>query len=383
MFSVGCEFSIASKLRSVSQQQKNGILTISTEDDVLCLSVSEGKIVAVNSQRYPLSKGLVDRMSRVGIIEDEDQGLMSLAESSPSRLYQNVVGGGFLSHEMFVKLKFAYERDVLDSLILVKDAEVDFQTQLVHADETLSQQIYPGQLLLDLLELEVGGRRFSEIFGEDIHSQLLIRHKVEDVSGLTEVEQTMWEVIGSGALLGDLLASSVLSLNQTQFALLALHEQQFIDVLDADAVGGEDFLSLSPEAAKPDEETATDSDEMEDLSLQEVLDEEVVDSEIEESNEMEDYSPLSNPYSHDGSGEMISDEDFANLANNGGQAVEISDELSSIEESIVKKNATRVSEKFVQNYALFFTVLFLAFLGLYLPDMLAEFLSALRHFVVV
>lgn len=383
-----CDYSLACSLRSISQHQKNGVLTLKDQRDVISISIVDGVIVGAFAQGNPLNRAIITRMSRANLIDPNDKDIDILLASPPSKLYQRLVGGGYLSHEMFVRLKFTYERDVLDSLINFQSDQVDFKPQLVQADDALSQSIYPCQLLLDFLEIELDERRFADIFGLGNLDEVFVRPQIASASGLTETEQTVWELIGRGAYIEDIFSTSILSMHQAQDALLALHEQRFI------AIGGADTLQqVVPEkstlnvVAQSNIDLPISSESVDDdLQLASEDMEAVLSTEIVDTDSLNDVSEVYQlpdsavgPYAHENSNAAYIVPDEVTLPQ------DVENELASQSRQRRSKRAAGVAglatEDFLHRYLLATTVLFLLVLSIVLPQKLAGLFEAIGFFV--
>lgn len=381
-----CDYSVACSLRLISQHQKNGVLEIGNERDRISISIIEGVIVGAVAQSKPLNYALVERMKRASLIDAEDKDIDLLLNSPSSKLYQRLVGGGYLSHEMFVRLKFTYERDILDSLINFRSEQVDFRPQFLQADEALSQRIFPCQLLLDFLEIEIDERRFADTFGSDAMDRVFVRPQVANANGLTETEQTVWDLIGRGTYLEDIFATSILSIHQAQDALLALHEQHFISIGEAepqvkvveeveipDTTLNKELVSDEPYLIDDDLQLASEDMES-DLNLN------AIDAESLNNVSVVFRIPenAAEPYAHENSNAAYIVTDESTLQERNEEVEQVTEERNS---KSGKGPLGLTSDDFLHRYQLASMVFFLLLLGVVLPKTLADLFEAIAFFV--
>jgi len=119
-------------------------------------------------------------------------------------LYEMLVGAEIVPEDDFCSAKQSYEMDILYSLRKAQNGFINFQPQVLDMDSELSLLVAPGQLLLDMVELESEDSVFTHRFGE-LGSETTILTRVCDVgTEMSKEEAIVWKCVDAATCLKEL-----------------------------------------------------------------------------------------------------------------------------------------------------------------------------------
>lgn len=221
--------SIVPVFRALSQRKRQGLLSVSASEGEYTVSFYEGRIVAVTRSDESISQAIIQRLFRAGLIPTEIMRAVSNVNLSLAQGYAFLVGKGHVSPENFNRAKSGYELDLVHSLRFLSKPTIHFTPKVIQRDPQLSSEIFPGQVLLDVIELENDEARYDEIFTPNDDQPLLIVKSAEEPRGLIPSERVVWESLDDFMTAEDMFERTLLSVYETKEALLSLYDQKLVN----------------------------------------------------------------------------------------------------------------------------------------------------------
>ncbi len=227
--------SLTTLLRGLSQKRRQGVLQINLGRKQLELSFSNGKIVEVRSSLKPILEEICQRLLKAHKISldhfNKLHGSNLFLEDISIEQLAVVLGDRLgVKRGDVIRAKHSAELDELYSLREVQDAEYEFIPRIIKSEPEFSLSISPGQVLLDLVEMDSFKGRFAELFQDLSTDSVSVRVIEESDSGLSPVEKELWHGLQLEKNLKKVADAALLSQYQLQESLLALYDRNFIEV---------------------------------------------------------------------------------------------------------------------------------------------------------
>lgn len=305
--------SFGSVFRSLSQRQRHGILSVRTDFGSFNIAFQEGKIVFIERDEDLRSAEVCRKLVEGGLLAEKVVQAVSNSKVASQKLYELLVGKKYVSEEDYCLAERAYDFDLLHSLRLLREGEVEFTPRLIRLDASRGFSVYPGQALLDMIELEGDEERFAALF-EGISSQTIrVRRSGSLSCRPTAEEMRLYQSLTAEMSVRELFRRSLLSRYHFVESLLSLCEQgvivpverdgrpresDFSQTLDADVMRDEDdYIGQQIILRNTLEEAAMEADE--DVSIQPSEEEEKGEvlprgSEEDEDNKSSVQAPIAN-----------------------------------------------------------------------------------------
>ena len=291
--------SLTNLFRSLSQKRRQGVLEISMNDSLLKIGFHNGKIVEVSKAGQTLDRAIAGRLKDAEMISKKLFDSIAEVELTVDQLYQLVESEGPVPKNNFSSVKEACELDTLFELKNLNQGYYAFKPQIVQMSKNFGLNLPPGQVLLDLMELETYEERFRGFIG-DLDYQSIFVKCTRELPRLTENEQHIWQLIGDGISLRALQKKSLFSDFHFQETMLSLLDRRGIELGSvpdelAPAPESEDEVEEDTEPMEllPVEETPEETPEESDdfdrdsltLAADDTQDDSVKDSEFDESDD--------------------------------------------------------------------------------------------------
>ncbi|MCB0323406.1 MAG: DUF4388 domain-containing protein [Bdellovibrionales bacterium] len=224
-------------LRTCSHKRRNGLLRVAFDRRELTIAFVDGRIVSAADALDEAPVEVCRRLAAAGRIVEQVIDLIRGTGITVSQLGELLIGKGYVGEDDFARARQAYEIDLLLSLNDFAEANADFKPQLVRQDVRTALGIYPGQLLLDLEELQADHGRLQELFEQGDCRPRVVTNSARS-HALTDAEQQIWDAVAAGGSAKDILANSLLSRHQALEALLSLYDKELITVTVGDGEQG-------------------------------------------------------------------------------------------------------------------------------------------------
>lgn len=234
-------------LQTLSLRKRHGILEVVTEDDTFQISLTDGCIVQVNQNSLNMTQALCERLVSAGYLEEKVLGVLQSHSLAPDQLREVLVMQDYVSEDTFFDAFRAVQSDCLYNLRHLQQAEAKFAPQVVRVPKELSLNIYPGQLLLDLISLQLEEEKFVSLFGYADTDDVQVYPKGECPPGLTKDEREVWEKVAEGWNVSSIMSESLLNVYEAREALLGLFDLDCI-MIERVATDARPNDSISPNA---------------------------------------------------------------------------------------------------------------------------------------
>ena len=267
-----------SLIRSLSYKRRQGVLTLEGGSRDMAVFFRNGEIVGVEEEDRPASVVVVAKLRVAGKLDDDTARKFVKNPIPLEDLVEELVDTGIVSEDDFFDAKRAYEMDRLHSLRSFEGGKYIFKPKVVKIDKRFSLDLAPGQLSLDIIELDEDEESFAQTFGgvNDTKVVLTVEGKPEEKYPR---QATLVERIDGTQPLKAIYNAALMCEHELRCLLGSLHEKELISVKNPNAGKEEDFNKeelaqhLIEQAAQELEEIelASDGDvEEEDLDLREV-----------------------------------------------------------------------------------------------------------------
>jgi Domain of unknown function (DUF4388) len=221
------EENISQILRGISQRRQTGIISIKMLDNNYQIMFSSGKIVEAIDQSITPIEDIEQRLKLAGYAKQSHDFTNYNTYNEVFLALQNEsVGLKPFTEQDFRRLVKHRVLDTLYNLSLEKQAEYTFEMRSYEIDKDFSPSISVGQFLLDSVALETERERFLRLVP---NNSKVIRLDSGGLT-LTEDENLLYNLIGSGISKSALSANSLLSQYAIQSALLSMHERALIEI---------------------------------------------------------------------------------------------------------------------------------------------------------
>ena len=218
-----------SLFRLLSVKRRQGLLEITLEGKTLNIILIEGLVCHVLFANGAELKYLIETLLRAGLISNHLAKIVLTQHRSLDASYSYLVDGGHLTSEQFLSAKRCYERNLLHSLRTQNQAKYSFSPKVIAANEELALRDSPGQLLLDMIEIEQDELKFRQYFCVEADPRLSRAVVVPSIK-LTTNEQLIWNLIGQGTTLKNLFDKILLCHFDIKKGLLGLYFHRLLKV---------------------------------------------------------------------------------------------------------------------------------------------------------
>lgn len=230
-------------LRTLSQKRRSGVLSLVGRGAAVDVLFYSGRIAAVEPKSEPVVPLIVQRLNAAGI------SIPGIPESAAAEISLEALITGVSSRSPQLKAdvlaaKSAVEKDLLLSVWHNPEGFFDFQGRTVSISGELSLNLSPGQLLLDLVEIESNEKAFAAACGEKSPDLLSINRRGAKPAELSALESTIWEALAQPVSVSRLINRVLIGRAEFFSAFLALRERGLIEIEEHPALAA----GLSPPA---------------------------------------------------------------------------------------------------------------------------------------
>jgi hypothetical protein len=189
----------------------------------------DGKIVEVRASLGKDAQEICARLVRSHELHEKVYDLVGKKKVSIAQLFDLLVSRNFAEPKQFHRAKRAHDLDLIHTIGLSADAVLEFQSQDVRPDPRFPVSLSPGQLLLDLCELQQDEEKFQSNFGGNQCGTTRVSRRTDEVKGLCDFEQAVWDMIEQSRQIGELF-QTLLSEYEVKEGLLGLLEKSLLTV---------------------------------------------------------------------------------------------------------------------------------------------------------
>lgn len=222
--------SLTQAFRTLSQKRRHGMLEISSGIGQFHVLFHNGRIVGAQLAERPILSAVAERLANARLVPADLAAEVPTLAADIGELHQLLVGQGLVSEEQFLRAKHSYEMDVLYSLRKAQNGYFSFKARFVEADEQLGLSVAPGQVLLDMVELDADDARFQREFSALDAADVQIRPRVPEIEQASGDEAVVWNTLEVTSCLKEIAEIALLNEHQLRDALLALLERKAIEV---------------------------------------------------------------------------------------------------------------------------------------------------------
>ena len=221
--------------RELSQKQRNGILHVKSIGSNLQLYFLEGCIISIQKEAEPAGRLICRRLHDAGLLSGRVMSAVESANATVAQLGGLLIEKGYVSAEDYFRAKQAYECDLLYSLKEFQEGEIDFVPKVVSASPDFDLKLFPGTVLLDLLEFEEDELRFEQLFGQASEGKWYAEAAAEPKGLRDENERAVLALLEEGVSFPDICRKSLLCTYHIQQTLLNLYDRGWLNVLSPSA----------------------------------------------------------------------------------------------------------------------------------------------------
>lgn len=214
--------------RLLSLQKRSGTLSIASDESKLNINLSEGLITSAEKEKEPLAKGIAKRLVATSCISNKAGQLVAAADVSIPKLLDLLVEKNYLEPDDFIRAAKSEQKDLLYSLRYLTEGTVEFMPCLIHEDNRLSLDVYPTQLLLDILEFELDETRYKRLIEGDNKSPTMLINTDHLPHTSSSAEQIVFSSLCNDNNINSLFEQCLLSQHEVIDALLSLYDQEVI-----------------------------------------------------------------------------------------------------------------------------------------------------------
>lgn len=179
--------------QSISQRRRNGVLTVTGPAGKTQMHCIEGRVVSVTQDQLPTSIGIAQRLYNAGLLHERAYSLVQRKAVPVDQLFDMLVGKQFVSEEQFLRARSAHEMNIALSLRIIEDPLVEFASRDVRSDLRYPWSVSPGELLLDMCELESDSERFFRFLMPVDDTEVLVRATGELPRTSSPAERLLFE----------------------------------------------------------------------------------------------------------------------------------------------------------------------------------------------
>lgn len=250
---------------TLSHKRRHGILRVrssGTEFDILFF---DGRISATEQRGVQAAQDICARLYKESCLHEKVFQLFRAANVSVPQLYDLLVAKKFVTPEQFQLAKRAMELDLLHSLSYVDEPSFEFIPRDSRPDPRFPTSISPGQLLLDIFELQNDEEKFQAAFGgKDLLDTEIVRCGQDKPRTLSLAEGRLWDLLKGIKQLKELFHTTLCEY-EIKEGLLALLDQGLLEVCPK-----KKERAAAPAAVTAPSPVPVDDDDDEDLVPQEV-----------------------------------------------------------------------------------------------------------------
>ena len=233
-------------LRTLSYKRRQGLLMIEREDKALALLIANGLIVGVDEEDRPITKAIVAKLRVAEKLDDQTARRLLQTPLSLTELYDELVEGGIVSPRSFKMAKSAYEKDTLHSLRNYEGGTYNFKPKIIKHEEELSLNFSPGQLALDMIEMDLDEDEFTNKFGGVGKTDVLLEIKNE-VDSRHQSEARLAKLIDAKKPIKAIYNSALVCEHELRCLLSSLYEREILDVENPNSPELESLEGVDPE----------------------------------------------------------------------------------------------------------------------------------------
>lgn len=220
--------SLTQAFRSLSQKRRHGVLDIASPTGQFLIYFYNGKIIGAQTPEHPFVNVVCDKLKGAEAISpDLCETLKSTVQELPE-LYRVLVGRNIVSLEHFLRAKRAYEMDILYGLRKLQGGVFKFNSKIVDVDDSLALSVAPGQLLLDMVELDAAESRLEKDLKATLTSDVCVVPLGSAGPDLSDEEAEVWRTLEITHCVREIRDRALLSEYQLTEALLGLLERRLI-----------------------------------------------------------------------------------------------------------------------------------------------------------
>lgn len=227
--------SLTQALRTLSQKRRHGILEISAMSHQIEIAFQNGKIIETKFAESPLVDAVCDKLMSAEKISPRERDALVEAGLEMQSLYEQLVDAELVTEDEFLRAKHSVEKDILYSLRDADSGFFQFKSKIVTADPKLCMSLSPGQLLLDMMELDASEKRFKEKFGGVDSVDIGVKRLSPSCGDGSLDERRVWDSVDSVRCIQKIYDFTLLSTFELQEALLALYDKHLIDITHCEA----------------------------------------------------------------------------------------------------------------------------------------------------
>lgn len=216
--------------RSISQKRRQGVLEIQLGSHSVFISFHNGKIVDAGQLEKPSTLAICERLMLCGkMTSDQRQELLDEGMSI-ANLCGVLVEKGVCTKEEFLAAKTVFQMDTLYSLRKASRGHYEFTPKMTRNEEEYSLNLAPGQLLLDMMELDSEEGRYAGVIAALSAKDTRIVAANQGMGQLSTGEEALYSVLEESSCLEEICQRTLLTEYQLRAALLALFDKKLLKV---------------------------------------------------------------------------------------------------------------------------------------------------------
>lgn len=214
--------------RSISQKRRQGVLEIQLGSHTVFITFHNGKIIDAGQSEKPSTLGICERLVVSGKMSgDQIQECLDQSKSVAD-LCKTLVERGLCTRGDFLAAKTVYQMDTLYSLRKAGRGHYEFTPKMTRNEEEFSLNLAPGQLLLDMMELDSEESRFTGVVATLSAKDSRIVAANQGVGQLSTGEEALCSVLDESSCLEEICQRTLLTEYQLRTALLALFDKKLL-----------------------------------------------------------------------------------------------------------------------------------------------------------
>jgi hypothetical protein len=221
---------LAGVFRSLSTKRRNGVLEIKTEDSVSLLSFVDGRIAYVERLDESLVRKVCERLVTAGLLEQAFLDQVFVEDRTLSEMMDLLSDKRRIQKEVLQRAVRSYQLDVIHSLRHAARIRTDFKPKVLELDPDYCLSLAPGQLLLDLVELESDDERFTKVFGNASENTLSVRKTQLELKNPSDSSKVIWELFRNTCPLRQLYERALLCEFEVRGTLLGLYDSKAVEL---------------------------------------------------------------------------------------------------------------------------------------------------------
>lgn len=215
-------------LSDISNQRRQGLVTVESSSGSFGIHVYAGKIVGVDELSRPVSIMVAAKLKLAGFLSEEEVLALVKQPQTLEELYQRLCEDGDVPEKAYKDAYFSYALDRLYSIRNLIGVQVSYQPKVVNMPEEFGLDLSPGQLVLDIIELD-SDEDFGRVFGGRTESKVTVARSSKENS-LAGREYEFLEVLDEEHSIRSLYNQALVAELEFSRILTDLHRQGFISV---------------------------------------------------------------------------------------------------------------------------------------------------------